>query len=172
MAEHQDDPNFEVWRMLKEGYDHCERTRVPPKIDVGDKRYVFNRLAEDQKAFKPQEACPVTAVPDSLAMAYGKLISKEDEVFQKALKTKAVKDTWAGRTPEPVINASIKPAEMPVPASVLSVQTLTGGIPAGTGGGSASAPTSAVPVQVPVPTPAPSMADMTAEPVGAIKPGG
>jgi len=172
LAEHQNDTNFEFWKMLKEGYDHFEITRVPPKVDVCDRRYVFNRIAEDKKAFKPQETCPVTAVPDSLAMAYGKLISKEDEVFQKALKTKAVKDTWAGRKPDPVINASIRPAEMPVPASMLSIETLTGGVPATTIGGSIAAPSSGAPIQVPVPTPAPAIVDMTAEPVGAIKPGG
>jgi len=162
MAEHQDDPNFEFWRMLKEGYDHFEITRVPPKIDVCDKRYVFNRLAEDQKAFKPQEACPATAVPDSLALAYGKYISNEDEVFQKALKKKATKEAWSGKPVEPVINTTLKPAEMPVPASQLaalagtdlsSAPATTGTSPAG------STQTVVIPAKVPMPTPAPSPAE-------------
>ena len=30
------------WQMLKVGYDHFEVTRQPPKVDVCNKRYVFN----------------------------------------------------------------------------------------------------------------------------------
>lgn len=170
MAEHQDDPNFEFWKMLKEGYDHFEITRVPPKIDVCDKRYVFNRLAEDQKAFKPQEACPATAVPDSLALAYGKYISKEDEVFQKALKKKATKEAWSGKPVEPVINTTLKPSEMPVPASQLaalagtelsSASATTGTPPAG------ATQTVAVPAKVPLPTPAPSPAEAAPQPTAS-----
>ncbi len=42
MARHRDDPNMDFWRMLKDGYDTFELTRVPPKVDVCDRRYVFN----------------------------------------------------------------------------------------------------------------------------------
>jgi hypothetical protein len=165
MAEHQGNEHFEFWKMLKEGYDHFEITRVPPKVDVCDKRYVFNRVAEDEKAFKPSEACPAPAVPPSLALAYGKLINKEDEVFQKALKNKAVKEAWNGRKFEPPLNASLKPAEMPVPATVVASVPApgpTGSTVAVTPAGSnvsamsTSQSAAALPQIVPVPTPAPS----------------
>ncbi len=170
MAENQNDPNFQFWKMLKEGYDHFEITKAPPKVDVCDKRYVFNRIAEGEKAFKPKEACPQAIVPNSLALAYGKHISKEEEIFQKALKTKAAKELWAGRKLEVPADASLKPLEMPIPAAVPTQPVLTGAaVPAPattTSAASAtavSAPaTTGTPVlptasatTVPVPTPAP-----------------
>jgi murein L,D-transpeptidase YafK len=148
MAEHQDDPNFEFWKMLKEGYDHFEITRAPPKVDVCDKRYVFNRIPEGDKPFRPQDACPQMTVPGSLALAYGKLISKEDEIFQKALKSKAVKEAWNGRKFEVPANASLKPAEMPV-ASTTPIVASADAVPATV----APAPVTAAPA---VPTPAPA----------------
>jgi murein L,D-transpeptidase YafK len=45
MARHRDNPNMAFWRMLKEGADHFEVTRVPPKIDVCARQYVFNAAA-------------------------------------------------------------------------------------------------------------------------------
>ena len=42
-------PELPFWQMLKEGYDHFEITKVPPKVDVCEKRYVFNRIPEEQK---------------------------------------------------------------------------------------------------------------------------
>jgi murein L,D-transpeptidase YafK len=42
LARHRDDPNMEFWQNLKLGYDHFEVTRRPPKVDVCDRRYVFD----------------------------------------------------------------------------------------------------------------------------------
>ena len=45
--------------MLKEGYDHFEITKVPPKVDVCEKRYVFNQAApRAPRRFSPTGACP------------------------------------------------------------------------------------------------------------------
>jgi len=41
-ARHRNNPNIPFWRMLKEGSDHFEVTRQEPKVDVCEKRYVFN----------------------------------------------------------------------------------------------------------------------------------
>ncbi len=161
MAEHQNDPHFEFWKMLKEGYDHFEITKAPPKVDVCDKRYVFNRIADGEKAFKPKDACPQMTVPNSLALAYGKHISKEDEVFQKALKTKAAKELWAGRKLEYPADASLKPVEMPVAAAIATASpTLPGGTPATNSAGAtgATAQQPATSANVPVPAPSPVQA--------------
>ena len=45
MAKHRNNPNMPFWRMLKEGNDHFEVTRLEPKVDVCEKRYVFNAAA-------------------------------------------------------------------------------------------------------------------------------
>src|SRR5690606_19881455 len=42
MARYRNDSNFAFWKNLKEGYDMFEITKVPPKVDVCEKRYVFN----------------------------------------------------------------------------------------------------------------------------------
>ena len=42
MARHRNSQHMAFWRMLKVGYDHFEVTRQEPKVDVCDRRYVFN----------------------------------------------------------------------------------------------------------------------------------
>ena len=46
MARYRDDPNYAFWKNLKEGYDHFEITKVPPKVDVCEKKYVFNHTSD------------------------------------------------------------------------------------------------------------------------------
>ncbi|MCP4385583.1 MAG: murein L,D-transpeptidase, partial [Hyphomicrobiales bacterium] len=67
-ARHRGDPNMEFWKMLKVGHDHFEVTRKVPKVDVCDKRYVFDADAGNAR-FSPTGACPRYKVPDSIATA-------------------------------------------------------------------------------------------------------
>ncbi len=69
MAMHRNDEHFAYWEMLKEGYDHFELTKLPPKIDVCDRQYVFNRNALEGE-FEPSASCPKSEMPYSLAVAY------------------------------------------------------------------------------------------------------
>lgn len=67
MARHRDNPNMPFWRMIKEGYDTFEITKLPPKVDVCNKRYVFNATpADPAQRFEPSAACPPYSVPDDL----------------------------------------------------------------------------------------------------------
>ena len=61
MARYRNDPNYEFWKMLKEGYDHFEITKVPPKVDVCEKRYVFNRIPEGDCDLRPDRRLPAVA---------------------------------------------------------------------------------------------------------------
>ena len=70
MLKHRDHKHAPFWEMLKEGYDHFEITRIPPKVDVCGKRYRFNTVGNGK--FVPTQACPVMAMPHSLALAYTK----------------------------------------------------------------------------------------------------
>ncbi len=54
-AKHRNNPHIPFWKMLKEGSDHFEITRQEPKVDVCEKRYVFN-------AEPPQNATPVNGI--------------------------------------------------------------------------------------------------------------
>ena len=56
MARHRNSPHMEFWKMLKQGYDHFEVTHLEPKVDVCEKRYVFN--AESTAQFSPDRTLP------------------------------------------------------------------------------------------------------------------
>ena len=87
MARYRNDPNYEFWTMLKEGYDYFEITKVPPKVDVCGKRYVFNQTAEAGAAFNPTGACPLMTQPDSLKLAYQSYQSTYEAAFSTAVKS-------------------------------------------------------------------------------------
>ncbi|WP_250157534.1 L,D-transpeptidase family protein [Tianweitania aestuarii] len=83
MARYKDDPNYAFWTMLKEGYDHFEITKVPPKVDVCEKRYVFNQLSD--QPMSAAGACPATAQPEALQTAY----QTYTKTYQAAFSTAA-----------------------------------------------------------------------------------
>jgi murein L,D-transpeptidase YafK len=70
MARYRNDPNYPFWKNLKEGYDHFEITKVPPKVDVCEKRYVFNAVPEGGAEISPTGPCPAFTQPESLKSAY------------------------------------------------------------------------------------------------------
>ena len=57
MARLRSNPNFAFWQNLKEGYDHFEATRQPPKLAFCDKRYIFNPR-DGSGPFESGSACP------------------------------------------------------------------------------------------------------------------
>ncbi|MET0170614.1 MAG: murein L,D-transpeptidase family protein [Aliihoeflea sp.] len=85
MARYKSDPNYEFWTMLKEGYDHFEITKVPPKVDVCERRYVFNQFTADGRAFSPTGACPAATQPEALQTAYKTYQTTFDAAFTSAL---------------------------------------------------------------------------------------
>jgi murein L,D-transpeptidase YafK len=76
MARHRDSPSMPFWRMIKEGYDHFEVTRLEPKVDVCEKHYVFN--AETKGGFSPAGKCPAYKVNDELAAAVAEKEQDDD----------------------------------------------------------------------------------------------
>jgi murein L,D-transpeptidase YafK len=82
LAKHRNNPNMPFWKMLKEGYDHFEVTRLEPKVEVCEKRYVFN---PDQPAgataplnFSPRGQCPTFEVPAEIAAAVAEKRRKDE----------------------------------------------------------------------------------------------
>jgi murein L,D-transpeptidase YafK len=71
MAKHRDSPHMAFWRMIKQGYDHFEVTHLEPKVDVCEKRYVFDAAAPNGPAsslkFSPAAKCPTFEVPREIA---------------------------------------------------------------------------------------------------------
>jgi hypothetical protein len=86
--------------MLKEGYDHFEITKVPPKVDVCERRYVFNQIPEPGRTFQPAAACPAATQPENLTVAYRSYQASYDSAFATALagqgKTSAPAPSIAG----------------------------------------------------------------------------
>ncbi len=84
MAKHRSNPNYAFWKMLKEGYDHFEVTKLPPKIDVCAKRYVFNAKPEIPGAsFRASAGCPSYTVPPQIAVAVDTKEKKDDELIEQ-----------------------------------------------------------------------------------------
>jgi murein L,D-transpeptidase YafK len=79
MARHRNNPAMPFWRMIKEGNDHFEVTRQEPKINVCEKRYVFD--AETNGRFDPRGKCPVYQVPTEIAAAVAEKQKRDDQEF-------------------------------------------------------------------------------------------
>jgi murein L,D-transpeptidase YafK len=67
MARHRNSPHMAFWKMIKQGYDHFEVTHLEPKVDVCEKRYIFD--AESTDSFSPADRCPAHKVPEDIAVA-------------------------------------------------------------------------------------------------------
>ena len=71
MAKHRNNPNFAFWKMLKEGYDSFEATHQEPKVNVCEKRYVFDAAPPENSStplrFSPAGKCPVYRLDPAIA---------------------------------------------------------------------------------------------------------
>ena len=87
MARHRTNPNMAFWKMLKEGYDHFEVTRLEPKVNVCDRRYVFDAEPVETRPgvtpaplrFSASARCPAYQVNPEIAAAVAEK-SKQDEI--------------------------------------------------------------------------------------------
>jgi murein L,D-transpeptidase YafK len=71
LARHRDNPNMAFWKMLKIGNDHFETTHLEPKVDVCNRRYVFDAQppanSPDPLVFNPTGKCPRFVVSPKIA---------------------------------------------------------------------------------------------------------
>jgi hypothetical protein len=77
MARHRNNPNMPFWRMLKEGSDHFEITRREPKVDICEKRYVFD--VEGNGRFDARGRCPALHVPNEIASAVSEKQQRDEQ---------------------------------------------------------------------------------------------
>src|SRR5216683_2770707 len=89
MAKHRNNPYMAFWRMIKEGNDHFLVTRAEPKVDVCDKRYVFDAEPAAGQSFRPKEKCPTYTVPAEISAAVKEKSDKDEREFT-ALANKGV----------------------------------------------------------------------------------
>jgi murein L,D-transpeptidase YafK len=76
MARHRNSPHLAFWKMLKTGYDHFEVTRQEPKVDVCDRRYVFN--TESTGRYSSTATCPAMTTPDDVLAAVRSKQQRDD----------------------------------------------------------------------------------------------
>jgi hypothetical protein len=118
MARHRKNPHMDFWKMLKQGYDHFEVTKLEPKVDVCEKRYVFNAQASGGTQpinFSPRGKCPVYEVPQEIASAvYSKQRNDELQFAQLASRGTPVAPVRSGRDGgmHPTFVAKLQPREI------------------------------------------------------------
>lgn len=88
MARYRNDPNYAFWKMLKEGYDEFEVNRVPPRVDVCEKRYVFNRKLPDGTRLSATGACPKVESESASNAAFQSYQRTYNSAFDSALSKK------------------------------------------------------------------------------------
>jgi hypothetical protein len=84
LARHRNNPSLPFWKMLKVGNDHFETTQLEPKVDVCDRRYVFDAQPPANSlsplVFNAIEKCPPFVVnPDIARRALEKRRADEKE---------------------------------------------------------------------------------------------
>jgi murein L,D-transpeptidase YafK len=62
LAHHRTNPHMAFWKMLKFGNDHFEATHLEPKVEVCNRRYVFD-AQQPPKSSKPIEFDPIGKCP-------------------------------------------------------------------------------------------------------------
>ena len=99
MVKHRQHKDYEFWKMLKRGYDHFEITKVPPKVNVCEKRYVFN--TESNQRYPTSGTCPSRKMPATLATAFAATQTQYNTQFE-ALLAKA-----ENRAPLPIAPVNV-----------------------------------------------------------------
>jgi len=78
LARHRTHPQFAFWKMLKIGNDHFETTHLEPKVDVCDRRYLFDAQPPPNSptplVFNPTGKCPAFVVNPKIA---GRALEKQ-----------------------------------------------------------------------------------------------
>jgi murein L,D-transpeptidase YafK len=71
LARHRTNPHLAFWKMLKIGNDHFEATHLEPKVDVCNRRYVFDAQpppnSPNPLVFDPTGKCPTFVVNPKIA---------------------------------------------------------------------------------------------------------
>ena len=93
MARYRNDPNYDFWVNLKEGYDYFELTKVPPRVGVCDKKYTFAAGVTSGDA--PMEACNPDAPPPALAAA----LATSKAEFNAQMTASIAKSSYAAPAP-------------------------------------------------------------------------
>ncbi|BAR98638.1 probable exported protein STY0357 [Blastochloris viridis] len=135
LAKHRSNPNMAFWRMLKEGNDQFLVSRKALKVDVCEKKYVFNATPVGGAKFDPVGLCPSYEVPQDIAAATAQKRAADDAKVAALLHdgvTPAPVKTGADGGMHPVFLAAVKGIGDPASGDVIRTEPyrLPGTIPA------------------------------------------
>jgi len=97
---HRDDPHMPFWKNLKEGADHFNATRQPPRVAACEKRYVFN--ARDGLSLVPGQACGTIETAPGIGPLVSQYQAAEEEkisLVSASIKHPAYRLTDGGMHP-------------------------------------------------------------------------
>ncbi|MEP3431372.1 MAG: murein L,D-transpeptidase family protein [Roseibium sp.] len=126
MARHRNSEHIEFWNMLKNGYDHFEVTKAPPKIDVCEQKYVFDATTlVEGVPFRASARCPVYEVNPRIEQAVAQKQRLDDEKYQKLAAKFDAKDARQKRREERqnrVAKTEVDDAEVPVETATAAAE--------------------------------------------------
>ncbi len=136
LAKHRKSPHMAFWRNIKQGYDHFEVTHLEPKVEVCDKKYVFDPRITDPNAstFTATAACPPYQVASEIQTAVAAKQVEDDKAFKVAVADleeqerreagRAVADRAKPATPSsPIRVAGLFGGDTPSSAETLALAT-------------------------------------------------
>ena len=93
LARHRTNPNLPFWQMLKIGNDHFEATHLEPKVDVCDRRYVFDAQSRFRAGIVggrsnslPADPCPAFVVNPKIAQPALEKQRADDAAYAQLVK--------------------------------------------------------------------------------------
>lgn len=81
MARNRTSEHFAFWQNLKNGYDHFQITKKPPKVEVCNRTYIFNPVGASH--FDASGPCPDFSLDPSLMASLTELRAKENVRFRE-----------------------------------------------------------------------------------------
>jgi murein L,D-transpeptidase YafK len=112
MAKHRNNPHIAFWRNIKEGNDHFLVTRQEPKVDVCEKRYVFDATTSGR--YDPKGKCPAYQVPEEIATPVAQKEQRDEREFaslvSRGTTTVAVRTGTDGGM-HPIFLSRLRPQE-------------------------------------------------------------
>jgi murein L,D-transpeptidase YafK len=136
-ARHRTNPNIPFWKMLKEGNDHFEVSKQEPKVNVCERRYVFDAQnpADPSKplSFNASAKCPDFSVPSEIEAGV-RAKDRRDEAQIAELSAKggpvAPIKTNADGGMHPVFAEAVKRHEVGMAPNSYMLASVPGTIPA------------------------------------------
>lgn len=121
LALHRDNPHLEYWRMLKQGNDLFEITRLEPRVSVCDGRYAFTMPVFPPSgrsvvtSFATENRCENEQVQSGIAQAVDRKRRSDDRRFEELVaqggRTAPVRSGRDGSM-HPIFVAKLRPREI------------------------------------------------------------